>query len=331
MKTARYHPFLLLVLVFLLFFATAALPPHVFAQDNACLTGLSNEDCALLAAMEPNMGFPQTFNLNYDISLKASGYPRIGNIDATIKGVGIASTANISQLTVPAFVQNFQFATSAQVTISGTPTLNYSGQIDLRLVNGVLYIQGEKINKNDGWLKVMLTNLTGNSAQGTDLSPLMNYFTPSNIRAICQCTTVDVSHGKSEVAPKIDGKAVKKISAVFDFGTAYDQLRTSAEKQQFLSQLMAEFVGSAGSVNLQDPLQLAAAEKSMRGTTLEYSWFITPDDHMYHGFAVKISVYIDPLLKSLAGSSSTQAPGMLNGQATLILSKIGRKIDIPPP
>ncbi|MEP7287563.1 MAG: hypothetical protein ABI947_17530 [Chloroflexota bacterium] len=328
MLKIRYVRLALFTLVMLVFLSNGLISQKVAAQDTTCPTGFSAKDCTLLAAMALNMGVPQQFNVNYDLSLKTSGSQKNGNVTLSAKGAGLASTAGITQLTIPDIMQGMQLATTMQLAVTGVPNLNVNGQVDLRLVDGTLYFQSAKLNKNQGWLTVSLSSLMGSLGQSSDLSQFVDAFNPANAQQLCACIT-DVLQGKSQAGPKIDGKSSKQMTVVFDLSAAYAKITNEQEKRLFLTQYLAGLTKSPRAANLDDPAQLAAALKMIRGTSFQYSWFVTPDDQMYHGFAFKLSIYIDPLFTNAGYAGSVQSLTQVNAQGTVILSKIGRTVNIP--
>lgn len=328
MPKHRFSKQICLLLLVLIFAINGLSQKPAIAQGTNCLKGLNAADCQLLEAMSANMEVPQSFNVTYDFSLQTVGFPRLGTATMSFKGTGVANLGG-STSDLSALLTQLQFATTMQLNLKGISNLNYKGQVDLRVVNGDLYFHNSQLNKTVDWAKVSLARLTDQLGDTRSLMTLFQYFTPANIKLLCQCTSVDVSKGKSQAGPKLDGKATKQISAVFDFGAAYDQLKTDQEKTQFLSELMVDFVGTTA-IDFADAKQLAAAIKTMRASSLQYSWIVTPDDQMYHGFSFKINLSIDPVLLNLQNAGSAKTAATFKLQGSLLLSKIGREVNVPP-
>src|SRR5258708_15647478 len=144
------------------------------AQGDQCF-GLSADDCALLkSANPPFKGKLSSFNMDYELTLPASGMRNRGNVDVSVKGsgpfefdrtgAGVDGLMGMDATKMAAALDKLTMANTITYSFKG-PNRDMSGNFEFRILNGVLYFQGDKAT-NGKWRSIDLKQVIARRVAG---------------------------------------------------------------------------------------------------------------------------------------------------------------------
>ncbi len=307
---------LITVIVFALMMTGLVLQPTaaVHAQGGDQCFGLKADDCALLQAAKTSQKIT-SFNMDYELTFDGSG-PQGNESSLSVKGSGpFAFDTKGAGLTglnagarLEAILSGLMLQNTFTVSAKG-PNNSVDSSGEVRIVNGMLYFQGDK-SSGGKWKSVDLKAVLASAAfrrTGMNMqNPLAGLAMMNDVAKLATIPgfikierTADQTVGDQQVATFVYH---------FDLPTLFKSPEFVALAQQILAMR-----SNAPKLNAPQLKALSARLATAFGnTTFTITRLVGVTDKMPHGFGLDLALKVDPAMMALAngvtgsGAAATQ-------------------------
>lgn len=300
------------------------------AQSNCKLKGLSSADCKLIADAGDNLANLKTFVMDYTVTFQAKGLPN-GNINFSAQGSGPVDVSAVDDANGLNALSSAIFASNLKATLTeGGKT--QSGTLDLRMVDGVLYITASRFPQSNSKLDV--SQLLDAIPEQARLALAANVFNFDRLATLQNTPAADIPgvyQAKAQNGRVVEGQAMTQIALDTNLSTYFSYLFRPENREQLRAVLEA-----SGQQYTDDQLnQIARAipllRTTLQATKLQETWLIGKKDKLYHGWGLTFSTRIDPTLINMLGSqqdSPVTQPITVNASLQVTLTKIGKPVTV---
>jgi hypothetical protein len=320
----------------LLMIVLLAIAPTVTAvqAQGACLPGLQQSDCDLMTAAGANAGNLNSFNITYNVTVKATGLEgltipsgsspqTLHDIDIKIDGNGPFSLDK-SKLSAgassdpTAALQNVMALTLGQV-IKGSVKVGSQSQnanIELRIVDGKVYFKTDNPEllpaqlKGDvnNWLmstldpKMMSGMMGGNNPLGSAMAggAMMGSQADAAKAMVQQFLSVPgfITTQKQEAGDEV----------TYTINVSLVTLLKSEQFKPMLKSIMASQGGGSQMTDQQLNQSLAVVTPFLENFKLSFDYTVGTQDKLTHGFALHTSINLKPEQVTMVTGASNAKP-----------------------
>ncbi len=335
MKQSLRFIFALMVTVLLVLPGVNAAIPAQAAPDT-CF-GLNQSDCALVNAAFTGdaMRKLSSFTQDFSVSLKTTGSTAANAIDFKADGKGpVALTSDaIGQLLGGNFGSLPVAQLVAQNTLSAslsTGSVNTAGTLEIRIVNGVLYYQGDKVT-NGEWRSIDLKTM-GQRRTIRSLGSGMNILQLA--QAALALRRLEATSGLIKAARiadlTIDNQPIAQIVYTVNLSLLF--------KSPDIEPLLRVVLQSGGNKVSNDQLKQISANlaSTFQNATFSITRLIGTTDKLSHGIGVDLSgKFAAKGVLALAGggapNTTETAPLDLTAHFLVTLSSVGSPVSVSAP
>ncbi len=277
------------------------------AQGDQCF-GLSADDCALLkSANPPFKGKLSSFNMDYELTLTASGMRSGGNVDVSVKGsgpfefdrtgAGVDGLMGMDATKIAAVLDKLTMANTITYSFKGA-NRDMSGNFEFRILNGVLYFQGDKAT-NGKWMSIDLKQAAarrmaggfpglgglGNMRGGNPFAMLQGMAaahkllnTPGFIKIE---RTADTTVENQQIATFVYHFDLPTLFNSPDFATVMQDMMSQAPNAPKLTDAQIQAMG-------------AMMSKAFKNTTFTITRMVGVTDKLPHGLGLDLVLNVNP-------------------------------------
>ncbi len=306
------------------------------APDNCY--GLNAEACALVNASSSAEALRKlsAFNMDYDIALKVDGGRKETNLDFSVKGSGPfqlerETLGKLAQGDANTVLSSLLMANTlaANLTANGVSS---SGNLEFRIVNDLLYFQGDKVTGGK-WKSVELKNSAQggrNNISALRLNPIQA------LRGLAEFNKLRNTPGliKAEHSADltIDGQTV----AVFTYQIDLPTLFNSPDLVPLLRIALGTRAGLENIKPEQIKQTVSTLAATFKDTKLSITRLVGTSDKLAHGIGIDFVSTLDPnVMTPLVGggspSGSDVKPLNINFHFLIKLSGIGNPANVSAP
>ncbi len=302
--------------------------------------GLNTADCALVeGSVAPDALHKLTsFNDTYEFEIKASDNAQI-TFDLASNGSGAL------QFKPENFLQMFAGGTASvldnlmlQSTLTNTLTLGantHSGSLEVRIVNGTLYIQGDQATGGQ-WRSIDLKTLAqrrgfrraGGGMLGTfNIREMIGLFVTTQ-KLLATPGLVTASRAADMT---IDNQSIAVFVYTVDLPTLFSS--------PLFPELLTTIVAAQGRGNKisSDEITMLSQElaTAFKGSTFTITRLVGTQDKLAHGLGVDLNASIDPQTLSVfpggGGAGKTSTPVAIGFHFLVKLSAVGAPVSVTAP
>jgi len=327
----RYALILILVVI-----VVGGLPPIgkiVHAVESCRFSELSSADCQLITDASNNLIGMKNFVMDYKVSFQGRGLPD-GNVRFSSSGIGPVDITGINADKLLETLSQAIFASKLNSSLT-IGTKAQSGTLDLRMIEGYLYLKGDRILQDPG-VKVDLSKLLPllpNQSSNALTAKTLNF---DGLGGIVKTGGIDIAgvyHVRSQPGRTVEGQPTTQISLDINLYALFTYLTVPENRERFRKAMQAN-AQKMTDEQIDDLIRFMPLFKStLQATKIQETWLIGKKDKLYHGWGLTFSTTVDPLLiKLLSGQTNNDPiqPIVPSGNMLVTLTKIGQPVTVQP-